>query len=209
LQNVLIKIVLSLFLVSSLYSCKSKSNLTDVSAKKYGQKTIFFKHKKRDQSNELQQVFNQNKNLTLVLEANKKYFVSNIVVSNFQYLEIKGNGSSLIVKKGTKANSILTLIDPTNVELTNLTFSGNYPLANTSDFLLKIHTPNDNTKNILIENVIFRDGDAGGVIVQNIYSKGQKRNWKAGADRVVIKNCQAINTGLFAGFQIRGSHKEF
>jgi hypothetical protein len=33
LQNVLIKIVLSLFLVSSLYSCKSKSNLTDVSAK--------------------------------------------------------------------------------------------------------------------------------------------------------------------------------
>ena len=179
----------------------------DVSSQKLNKKIILLKKGDQDQIKQLQQVVNLADSIIIKLDNNTKYFFGNISLINKKYVLIDGDGSEIYAPDSKEVVSLLTVIDAMELVLKNITFSGNDVKSKVQDYLVKVHTPSDKTKKIVLNNVHFKDSNKGGIMIQNIYPHYPYKNWTAGADTILIENSSVSNIGLASGIQIRGSHK--
>jgi len=145
--------------------------------------------------------------LTVILGSGKTYIIEEIVIDKKEQIKIVGNGSVLKLARGSTANSLLTVVDPGELDISNLTFEGNYHEGRLLKDLLSVFTPNFATKTVKLDSLVFRNSTAGGVRIHNIYPDYKSPNFRSGAEEVLITNCIATNTGTEPCFYIRGSHK--
>lgn len=203
---VLFSFLLSIFSSFLFFSCRIRHNENEnIIVGVYRSDTILFHCKKGDQSQELQQILNRNRDIIIKFENDKKYYFSDIVVMHNNNFTLLGNRSTIFPYKRDSNRPIFTFVDSKNIEIRDFDISGGYPNQNVNNYLVKVHTPNNVTKKITIEGVNFFDGNGGGIMIQNIFNRYE--HWESGADSVIVVDCKFINFGQQAACAIRGSHK--
>ena len=158
-------------------------------------------------SNYVNSLFAKYNKIHLTLDEGIIYYYGDLVAFNNSLVIIDGNNATIRIPDGQAVQSLIKMVDIGEVVIHDVTFEGNYINAECENYLIKIHTPSNVTKSIVIDNVSVVDADNGGMMIQNIYKPYGYKDWDCGAENVTISNCEFHNVGKFAAINIRGSHK--
>jgi hypothetical protein len=160
-----------------------------------------------DGSERLREVLLTYPRVVINLHENGSYEMADLVLLESRELIINGRGATVSVLPGTTASSLLSIVDPERVGISNLTFSGGYPAGTVTDYMVKVCAISGRTESIKFNGVRFEDGNGGGLNVSDAYL-----NWhndeKRGAKKVTVTDCHFRNVGLYAGVNIRGNHQD-
>jgi len=161
-----------------------------------------------DNTATFQKLFDQYKNLNLELPKDQIYKTKSLVISDGQSISINGNGSTLQLSDRSKYGYLLELIDLDRIHLQNLNFKGIEKSDVHAEYLVQIVSSGSNTEIIQIDSCMLQDHNGGGIIFTNIFSEVDRRkDYRAGAEKIIVKNSSVINIGNNSNVQFRGSHR--